>query len=142
MYNILQPAHSGLMWLIVIMLVLSVVFSLIKFLNNDEKISTPLFKLYDYTKQLLYIQFILGVVLLFISPLVMYTSGFMKNEVLRFQGLEHPLMMLIAVGLVATGLFKSKTKTTSKEKNKMIFIFYSLALVIILLMVPWKTVLS
>jgi len=73
---------------------------------------------------------------------VHYTSGFMKNEALRFQGLEHPLMMLIAIGLVAIGLFKSKTKATSGQKNKMVFIFYSIALLVILLMVPWTAVLS
>ena len=142
MYNIIQNAHSGFMWLAVAMLALSVVFSLLKMIKNEETISVPLFKLYNYTKQLLYIQFVLGVILLFISPLVHYTSGFMKNEALRFQGLEHPLMMLIAIGLVAIGLFKSKTKATSGQKNKMVFIFYSIALLVILLMVPWTAVLS
>lgn len=142
MYNIIQHAHSGIMWLAVTMLILSVVFSLLKMIKNEETISTSLFRLFNYTKQLLYVQFVLGVVLLFISPLVHYTSGFMKNEALRFQGLEHPLMMLIAIGLVAVGLFKSKTKTSTKQKYKVVFIYYALALLVIVLMVPWKAVLS
>ncbi|MBU3928415.1 MAG: hypothetical protein KKB74_11465, partial [Bacteroidetes bacterium] len=62
MYNIIQNAHSGFMWLAVAMLALSVVFSLLKMIKNEETISAPLFKLYNYTKQLLYIQFVLGVI--------------------------------------------------------------------------------
>jgi len=50
--------------------------------------------------------------------------------------------MLIAIGFVAIGLFKSKNKETSIQKNKTIFIFYGIALIVMLAMIPWKTVMS
>lgn len=142
MDKIIQHSHSGIMWLAIAMLLVSFLFSLAKFVKKDEVFSPGLFMLFKITKWLLYIQFVLGVVLIFVSEKVSFTSGFMKNEDLRFYGLEHPLMMLIAVGLVSIGLFKSKRKTSAIKKNKTIFIYYAIAMVIILGMVPWKVVLA
>jgi hypothetical protein len=90
----------------------------------------------------MYFQFILGVVLLFISPRNYFGGGTMKSEVLRFYSIEHPLMMLIAIGLVSIGLFQSKKKTNAIQKNKLVFIYYAIALLIVVVMIPWKAVLS
>ena len=65
----------------------------------------------------MYLQLLIGIVLLFISPMVNYGKGMMKNEALRFYGLEHPLMMLIAVAIVSIGLYRGrKKKYRGKEK--------------------------
>ena len=142
MYNIIQHTHSGIMWLAIAALILSVLVSLIKFTKKEEIVSPNWFKLFHITKWLLYIQVILGVILLFISQRVVYGDGFMKSDELRFYGMEHPLMMLMAVGLVAIGLFRTKKKTSTIQKNKVVFIYYSIALIIIVVMVPWKAVLA
>lgn len=142
MYNIIQHSHSGIMWLAAATLILSVLVSLIKFIKKEEVVSTNWLRLFHSTKWLLYIQVILGVILLFISNRVIYDEGFMKSNELRFYGMEHPLMMLIAVGLVAIGLFKAKKKTSAIQKNKTIFIYYTIVLIIIILMVPWSAVLA
>jgi hypothetical protein len=142
MYNIIKHSHSGLMWLVVVMLVLSVFFGLMKILKKEETSSAHWYKFFFYTKWLMYIQALLGIALMFISPLVHYGGGFMKNEELRFYGMEHPLMMLIAIGLVSIGLFKSKKKTSTVKKNRTITIYYFIALVVMLLMVPWTAVMS
>ena len=131
MYNIIQHSHSGIMWLAAATLILSVLVSLIKFIKKEEIISASWFKLFHAAKWLLYIQVVLGVILLFISQWGVYGEGFMKSDERRFYGMEHPLMMLIAVGLVAIGLFRSKKKTSAIQKNKTIFIYYTIALVII-----------
>jgi len=78
MYNIIQHSHSGIMWLAVIMLILSVLFSFIKIIKKDDIISSGLLKLYYLTKWILYLQTILGIVLLFISPKVIYDKGYLK----------------------------------------------------------------
>jgi len=78
MYNIIQHSHSGIMWLAVIMLILSVLFSFIKIIKKDDIISSGLLKLYYLTKWILYLQAILGIVLLFISPKVIYDKGYLK----------------------------------------------------------------
>ncbi len=124
------------------MLVLSVIFGLIKTLKKEETASAHWYKFFYYTKWLMYIQALLGITLMFISPLVHYSDGFMKNEQLRFYGMEHPLMMLIAVGLVSIGLYKSKKKSSTIKKNRSITIYYFVALVIMLLMIPWQTVMQ
>ena len=90
----------------------------------------------------MYIQALLGITLMFISPMVNFSSGFMKNEGFRFYGMEHPLMMLIAIGFVSMGLFFSKKKDTAVKKNKTVFIYYTIALIVMLLMIPWAAVTS
>lgn len=142
MYNIIQHSHSGIMWLAVAMLVISALLSLLTFIKNDENDSFKWFKLFKFTKWVLYIQALLGIVLLFISEKVYFGEGFMKSKDLRFYGLEHPLMMLAAVGLIAIGLFKLKNKATVKQKNKTVFIYFSIAIIIVFFMIPWKTVLA
>jgi len=142
MYNIIQHSHSGIMWLVIAMLTVSVLISMLKFIKKCDKPKDYFSKLFNFTKWAIYIQALLGIALLFTSPHVHYAAGFMKNEELRFYGMEHPLMMLIAIGLVAIGLFKTKKKESSIKKNKTIFIFYAIALVVMLAMIPWKTVMS
>jgi len=142
MYNIIQHSHSGIMWLVIAMLSVSVLVSMLKFIKKCDKPKDFFAKLFNYTKWAIYIQALLGIVLLFTSPHVHYAAGFMKNEELRFYGMEHPLMMLIAIGFVAMGLFKSKKKENSIQKNKTIFIFYAVALIVMLVMVPWESVMS
>ncbi len=142
MYNIIQHSHSGIMWLVIAMLTVSVLVSMLKFIKKCDKPKDYFSKLFNYTKWAIYIQALLGIALLFTSHHVQYSAGFMKNEQFRFYGMEHPLMMLIAIGFVAMGLFKAKKKTTSIQKNKTIFIFYAIALIVMLSMIPWKAVLS
>ncbi len=142
MYNIIQHSHSGIMYLVVITLFLSVLISFIKFIKKDKTISTGWYKLFQFTKWLMYFQFILGVVLLFISPRNYFGPETMKSEVLRFYSMEHPLMMLIAIGLVSIGLFRSRKRTDPIKKNNAVFVFYTIALVIVIYMIPWTTVFS
>lgn len=142
MYNIIQHSHSGIMYLVVIMLFASVLMSFINFIGRDESNSIYLFKLYLYTKWGLYIQVVLGIILLFISPRIHFVEGFMKSDFLRFYGMEHPLLMLVAVSLVSIGLFRSKKKTSVKKKNRAVFIYYAIALLIIVFMIPWEAVAS
>ena len=46
---------------------------------------------------------VLGFVLYFISPKVQFVSGMMKDSMLRFYGMEHVLMMVIAIVLITIG---------------------------------------
>lgn len=142
MYNIIQHSHSGIMWLAVAMLVISVLLGVLTLIKKEETTAAKWLKLFKFTKWAFYLQALLGIVLFFISPMVTFSEGFMKNEIARFYGMEHPLMMLIVVGLIATGMYKSKKKDTAIQKNKTVLIYFSIALVIVLAMIPWKIVLS
>ena len=140
MYEIIKHSHSGLMWLIVTMFIISLVVSIVAMLKKTET-DTPFLKsVFLVNKWMVYIQFLMGLFLLWQSSKVHYESGFMKSDTLRFYGMEHPLMMIIATGLMAIGLFFAKRKKTSVKKNRTIVIYYTLALGIILMMVPWDAV--
>jgi len=130
------------MWLVIALLFVSIVASLISLVKKGDTASDYYGILFNITKWFIYLQALLGITLLFISPLVKYESGFMKSSLLRYYGMEHPLMMLIAIGFVAIGLYKSKKKDSIIKKNRTILITYSIALIIMLVMIPWNAVMS
>jgi hypothetical protein len=136
MYNGLLHAHSGLRW-IALFLIIYAIFNAImakkqgkEFLKKDKMIG--LFTLIAFHTQLL-----IGLVLLYISPKVVYAEGFMKDPMLRFFGMEHLLMMIISIALITIGYSKSKKAVTSALKFKKITVFYTIALVILLAGIPW-----
>ncbi|MCO5258992.1 MAG: hypothetical protein M9916_02495 [Crocinitomicaceae bacterium] len=125
-------AHSGLRWLVLILLILAVfnAFSKIKATsqsNGDKKIN--LFAMVTY-----HIQFLIGIALYFTSVKVNHDQGWMKIDIFRFFGMEHVLMMVIAFILITIGHSKSKKSATP---NKTIAVFYTIALVLILAGIPW-----
>lgn len=136
MYNGLLHAHSGLRWIALILIIYAIInaFSGKKsgreFLKKDKMIG--LFTLIVFHTQLL-----IGLYLFFKSPKVAYVEGFMKDSMLRFFGMEHLLMMLIAIALITIGYSKSKKAATSELKFKKIAVFYTIAFVILLAGIPW-----
>ncbi|WP_143307790.1 hypothetical protein [Chitinophaga vietnamensis] len=87
------------------------------------------------------LQFLVGLILFFTSPLV--KSGLadmgaaMKNTPLRFFIVEHETMALIAFALVHIGKSKVKKAATDAQKHKLALIFYGIALILVLALVPW-----
>jgi high-affinity Fe2+/Pb2+ permease len=129
-------AHSGLRWIALILIIFAIINAFTggkqgrNFEKKDKMIN--LFTLISFHTQLL-----LGLILYLTSVKVQFTSGFMKEAVLRFFAVEHPLMMLISIGLVTIGYSKSKKAESNKAKFKKITVFYTLALVILLAGIPW-----
>jgi hypothetical protein len=137
MYELLQKFHSGWAYLALILLVFAVVNSALgtssnkEFTAKDRKIA--LFGLIAT-----HIQFLVGIILYFISPLGL--SGFnMKEAALRLTSMEHPLINLIAIALITIGWSKHKKVGTSSEKFKKIAVFYGIGLLLILSRIPWST---
>ena len=98
---------------------------------DKKKINLPL-----YTLLLFAFQFILGIVMYFMSGKVSFESGFMKDSVLRFFTIEHGLGMVAAVILIHIGYIRS-TKLAYAAAYKSIFIYYLLTLVLVLISIPW-----
>ncbi|QSE97384.1 cytochrome B [Fulvivirga lutea] len=136
MYEILQSAHSGLRWLVLATLIIAIVNSFgktkggVTFSSKDKK--KALFALI-FT----HIQFLLGVVLYFISPKVVFAASSMKSDVLRFFLVEHVIMMVLAVILITVGYSKAKRTAMDGKKFKSIMLFYLLGLLLILAAIPW-----
>lgn len=65
-------------------------------------------------------------------------GAMMKDTVSRFYGMEHGLMMIIAVIFVHVGYAHTKkASNTDAQKFNKGFIFYLLALIIMIVMTPW-----
>lgn len=135
MYPILQHAHSGLRWIILILLLVSLYTSLTK--RSNAEFTASDMKTYLFTMTFTHVQFLIGLILLFISPKVRFSGEMMKDSMLRFFSMEHTVMMIAALILITIGYSKSKRKDTVAAKHKTITIFYGIALVIILAAIPW-----
>jgi membrane protein DedA with SNARE-associated domain len=85
----------------------------------------------------LHIQLLLGLVLYFTSENVVFKAGWMKVDKFRFYGMEHILMMVIAIVLVTIGRKKAEKQSVPAKKFKTIALWYTIALLIIIAAIPW-----
>jgi hypothetical protein len=79
-----------------------------------------------------HIQFTLGLILYFVSPLVIFSGASMKNAVTRYWLVEHIVLMIIAVALITAARSTSKKLTDPTAKHKRLFNLNLMALLIIL----------
>jgi hypothetical protein len=134
MLNGLIHAHSGLRWIVLILLLAAIFKSLMKWRSNvnysegDRKIN--LFAMVS-----MHVQLLLGLALFSMSGRVDFSQ--MKDAMYRFFTVEHTTMMLIAIALVTIGHAKSKKATDDAKKHKTIFTFYLIALLLVLAAIPW-----
>lgn len=140
MNSILTHAHSGLRWVALILLLLAIVNA---FTSKTYEKKHRLINLFAMVT--LHTQLLIGLVQYFVtSTKVQFVDGWMKNPLLRFYGMEHILLMIIAIVLVTIGHSKSKKGTTPEEKFKPIKLWYVIGLLLILAAIPWpfRTVLG
>jgi hypothetical protein len=141
MYSFLLALHSLFRWMVLLILLIAIYRAYQGWLSNRSfsKVDN-IFR--HNTATVLHIQFSLGLWLYFISPIVDYFLHHFKEAVhmreIRFFGMEHITMMLIAVTLVTMGSAFSKRKTTDEEKFKTMAIWFTMGLVIILTSIPWQ----
>jgi hypothetical protein len=140
MNSILTHAHSGLRWIALILLLLAIVNAFTSKTYEKKHRMINLFAMVSLHTQLL-----IGLIQYFgTSTKVQFIEGWMKNPLLRFYGMEHILLMIIAIVLVTIGHSKSKKGATLEEKFKPIKLWYVIGLLLILAAIPWpfRTVLG
>lgn len=132
--------HSLLRYLVIILMIISIVKA-VSGLKSSGKIKNN--RIEFYTLITFHIQVVIGLILYFISPVVQVAfSNFgeaMGDSVLRFTAVEHPLVMLIAAGLITIGYAKSKKQDEIKTFSKTILIFYGIALLLVLSRIPMSS---
>ena len=138
LYMILKHAHSGFRWLVLFLLVAAFVNAFLKWRGAKTYSATDR-KLGLFAMIFTHIQFVGGFVLYFISNRVVFSAESMKVAVNRFFLVEHPLMMLIAIGVVTIGYSRAKRATTDMGKFKATFWFYLIGLALILAGIPWPS---
>ncbi len=134
MLNGIIHAHSGLRWVVLILLTAATFMALLKWRSNAPYTEGGR-KLNLFTMISMHVQLLLGLALFFMSDKVNFSQ--MKDAMYRFFSVEHTTMMLIAIALVTIGYVKSKKASEEAKKHKLIFIFYGIALLLILVAIPW-----
>jgi MFS family permease len=129
-YSFFKYFHSGFRYVVIILVLLAIFQSLAGWLGKrpytEGNRKVNLFALIS-----VHTQFLLGIILYFLSPFVQFNSQTMKNFDARYWTVEHLTMMLIAIALITIGHSKSKKIALAEGKHKTIAIFYTLALAIV-----------
>jgi hypothetical protein len=141
MFNSVLILHSLTRWLVLIALVSAIINAFLKLRSQKPYSKTDNF-LRVTTLTITHIQLTIGLVLYFISPIVDYFLKNFKEAIhmreMRFFGMEHITMMVIAVTIVTIGSAKAKKRQLAHEKHKTIVVWFLIALVIIFLSIPWQ----
>ena len=137
MDHFIQKLHTITGCVVLLLLTLAVVNALLGFTGKKEFTSKDR-KFGLFALIFTHIQFVVGLILYFTSPLGKAVLGEMKNADLRLTSMEHPLINIIAIVLITIGWSKHKRLTDSASKFKTFLIFYGLGLLLILSRIPWK----
>ncbi|GAA4273597.1 hypothetical protein U6A24_18500 [Aquimarina gracilis] len=142
MYEAIQIVHSYWAYLVLLIVTLATINALAGFFSKREYAPKD-FRVSLFALIVSHIQLLIGFVILFLSPLVVWFSGthsmgeIMKDSTLRLYNVEHPLTMILMIVFITVGYSKHKKKLTSTPKFKMLAIFYTLAWILMLSRIPW-----
>lgn len=133
--EILKYAHSGLRWVALLLLVVAIFNALSskgkgKYEKKDKMLNL-------FAMIVLHIQLLIGLVLYFISPNVKFIEGWMKVKQLRFYGMEHLLIMVIAIAVITIGRKKAENASNIAVKHGTIVKWFTIGLILILAGIPW-----
>ena len=94
-----------------------------------------------WTATIAHVQLVIGLWLYFVSPVISYFlhnySDAVHQREVRFFGMEHSLMMVVAIVVITIGSIKTKRREADIEKFRTMATWYTVALLIILVMIPW-----
>lgn len=140
MYAFLLSLHSLVRWLVLTGLLVSLYrayHGLLKgrsYTKLDDSIR-------HWTATAAHVQLLLGLSLYMASPLIHYFFHNYRDAVhirgVRFFGMEHSVMMLVAIVIVTVGSAKAKRSQLDRNKHRTVAIWYTVALLIILISIPW-----
>ena len=131
MHSLLLLFHSTIRYFVLIFLILVIVRSLMGWMSKkeygkmDDKVSLWLF-------MLTHTQLLIGLILFFVSPVVIFSGASMKDSVARYWLVEHNTMMLIAIVLISIARISIKKIADATAKYKRLFILNTIALVVII----------
>ncbi len=97
-------------------------------------------KLALFTLIAAHLQFVFGLILYFVSPVVkaaLHAPDMMSDPTSRLYAVEHIATMIIAVALITIGYSRAKRIDDATKKHKTLAIFFLLGLVLMLSRIPW-----
>ncbi|MBT0606994.1 hypothetical protein [Aequorivita echinoideorum] len=142
MYSTIQFIHSYWAYLVVIVVLLATLNALAGLFTKKEYGAND-FRISLFALIITHIQFLIGLVLFFISPFGLKNimnlgmGEVMKDPNYRLLAVEHPLVMILTVTFITVGYSKHKKKLLSGKKFKTLAIFYTIAAILLLSRIPW-----
>jgi uncharacterized membrane protein len=133
MYSTLFGLHSGLRYIVLLLLVVAILLALIG-LFGKKPYSEMNRKVNLFAMIFTHTQFLVGLILYFFSPMVNYSNmaEAMSNATTRYWTVEHSVMMLFAIVLITVGHSRSKKAKDAVNKHRAIALYYGLAVLVIL----------
>jgi hypothetical protein len=140
MADLVLVFHSYFRWFVLFLFFDSLIFLIISLKNKNF---SKFFKLlHKITSIAMSIQFVIGILLYSISPLVASALGdmgkAMKDKELRYFSVEHTLTMFLALGLFHASNAKiKKDEIPFENKYKFIVSSYVILIVFFYIGIPW-----
>ena len=134
MYSTLLLLHSLVRYFVLIFLILVIVRAFMgvrnksEFTKRDDQLSLWLF-MFTHT------QLLLGLILFFVSPVVIFSKAAMAERMTRYWLVEHNTGMIGAIILITLARITMKKMSDPTKKYRRLLIFNSIALVVIVLMI-------
>ena len=140
MYSLLLALHNIMRWAVVIAALWLLVRTYIGLFTKGDWSDRENGAVRYYTISM-DVQLLLGLILYFVSPVTkaaMSNMGAaMGDGTLRFFGVEHISMMIIAVILAHVGSVLVKRQTESRSKYIRSAIWFTLSILIVVAAIPW-----
>ncbi len=141
LYNIILALHNIVRWVVLVTAVFALVrvylgwFQSREWTGGDRRAGL-------YFTSALDLQFLLGLILFFTSPLTRPLlsgnfSAMMSDPTMRFFSVEHVPFMILAVILAHIGGVRARRAPDAAAKFHQSAIFFTLAVVAIILFIPW-----
>lgn len=131
----LQHLHSGLRYVVLLFLVISIV---VAFVGRNKGSFKGLKTVALVAMASAHLQLVIGLALYYLNNWSLYLSPEgMKVPRTRFFAVEHLSMMLLAIILITIGYSSAKRMTDVARQHRRILVFYLVALVLIFASIPW-----
>lgn len=136
----MKEIHSYWEYIVLIVLMYTVSNAIIGFVKKKEFTDKDL-RIGLFALIVCHIYLLIGLAWYFMSPwfdaLMSNATAVMTDKSLRLVAVEHPIAMILAIGLITIGWSKHQKNTTALAKFKIVAIFYGLGLLLILSKIPW-----
>jgi hypothetical protein len=140
MFDFLLVLHNLLRWVVIVMAILAVGnaywgwFGKRTWTDRDRKLGS-------FFAISLDIQLLVGLLVYFLggyfSRLFSDFGNVMSNSMLRFFGVEHFLLMLVAIVIVHIGSARARKAEGDVNKFRTAAIWFTLGIILILIAIPW-----
>ena len=141
LYPIVLFLHSLTRWVVVLGAIWLIVAALSSLGRTSSVETSPVRVPWRVYMGGLHLQFLLGVILLLVSPLALAAwadlGAAMKVRPMRFFAIEHTTMMVLAIVVAQMGAVRARKARDAARAARTSLVFGGLSLLVILVAIPW-----